>query len=256
MSLSVRTVKLNRSLRHRLGLFVGSLMLVNVMASSHAVVYQSVTPDGRVVYTDNADTAYRAGQMPNNIRILDTLTSNSTTTPSNPLTTPAPNAAATSHPNTAQPVLSDVQSNQSTTTEKPLIASKIKVSERGDYQLAILTPKKDMAYRRGITVDISVQLTPSLKAGDRLVYSLADKHLATSQQTNFSLSTTDLNPGSYTVVVNLENVKGQVIATSSHTINILPNNGVLRRQRQAAAAAKAAYDALPWYKKLSINVNL
>lgn len=81
MSLSVRTVKLNRSLRHRLGLFVGSLMLVNVMASSHAVVYQSVTPDGRVVYTDNADTAYRAGQMPNNIRILDTLTSNSTTMP-------------------------------------------------------------------------------------------------------------------------------------------------------------------------------
>jgi hypothetical protein len=57
-------------------------------------------------------------------------------------------------------------------------------------------------------------------------------------------------------VVNLENVKGQVIATSSQTINILPNNGVLRRQRQAAAAAKAAYDALPWYKKLSINVNL
>lgn len=245
-----------------------SLIVLMLAASgismTQAEVYKSITPDGRVVYTDNADNAYRASQDPAKIIVLDKLTPAATTTP----VAVSANAAS----NTASPILAaqttETISSQSLqlqpVTSPPVVEGQqelptqtITESKKGDYQLVINKPAVDMAYRRvSQTIDVEVTAIPALRAGDRFVYAINGKHIATTKNATLSIPTDAYYPEKYIFSVKIENVKGDIVASAERPFYILANNFAIQKQRKAAAAAKAAYDKLPWYKKIKVHINL
>lgn len=241
---------------------------------AQAEVYKSVTPDGRVIYTDNPNTAYQASQTSQRLTLLNTLPNTLSKSVAAPKTVstmgvsaaqPSANqsrigasshtSAESTHTNLAGGVPTMPKPADTNPANANPTARANKPSQRGDYQLSLKTPTQGAAYRRGVAIDIQLQLSPRLKAGDRLVYSLDHQYLATTQKTSLAIPTIELNPGSHIITIQVENGKGEVISVVSQTVTVLPNNGVLRRQRQAAAAAKAAYDQLPWYQKIKVNIS-
>lgn len=219
---------------------------------SYATVYKALTPDGRVVYTDNADAAFSASQDTQKILVMDKLDALT------PVTTPTNNPSPANAP-ASQPMTNTVATDSGSITAQgnPLAVNNVKASQTGDYRLTIESPTVDMAYRKPAQpVDIQVTLNPALRKGDRLVYKINGKHIATTQDTHYQVDTQDYLPQQYTLTVNVENILGEVVASQSRPFYILQNNFVLQKQRKAAAEAKAAYDKLPWYKKIKININL
>lgn len=218
--------------------------------TSHAEIYKAVAADGRIVYTDNANKALEVSQNPQQITVLDKLTA---TTPAsvqavNSTATVAPTVIGSGTDATTTPVLPSVQ---------PLTPARVNVSQRGDYRLHIVSPMPEMVYRRVVQpIDVQVSVSPALKAGDRLVYLVNGKHFATTAERQIRIPTDDYNPEKYLLTVHIENIKGDVIATAEQPFYILANNFAIQQQRKAAAEAKAAYDKLPWYKKIKININL
>lgn len=199
-----------------------------------SAVYRSVDANGNVVYTDNPTSAYNHSQDSQKITLMDALSSENR---ANVLNQPV------STPNT----LPEVRGQTSTSSASP------RISQRGDYQLSIQSPVVDMVYRRPAqSIDIVVNVSPDLKAGDRLIYRINGKHVATTQDTQYQISTMDFLPERYTLTVELQNVKGDVLVSDSRAFYVLQNNTIIRKKRQAAAQ-QAAYDRLPWYQKMLVR---
>lgn len=233
-----------------------TLLTVLTLSVGHAEIYKSVTPDGRVVYTDNADNAYKASQDTQKIVVLDkinpiapTVAQTTATIPTSPSTNPIIVASETA--------ITQNQPLNQQMVEQQLRSRTIRESQQGDYRLVINTPSKEMAYRRVIqNIEVEVTASPSLKVGDRFVYAINGEHLATTSDSKISLPTDKYNPEKYLLTVKIENIKGDIIATAEQPFYILSNNFAIQNQRKALAKAKADYDKLPWYKKLKININL
>ncbi|MFW2176559.1 MULTISPECIES: DUF4124 domain-containing protein [unclassified Moraxella] len=239
---------------------LGCINLISPMSLSWAEVYKTIKADGSVVYTDNPNIAYQYAQSTQQLKVLDQLGRNAPPATQNTqsLATQAPIAETTKQTVENEMVEAVVNTNNGiNANNQPLSAPIVKVSQRGDYQLTLLSPAPNMAYRRVVQpIAVDVQLRPRLRAGDRLVYRLNGKHLSTSQEHQVAIETDTLDPNTYTLTVEVENIKGEVVASTSRQLQILPNNIAIQKQRKAMAEAKKAYDALPWYKKIKININL
>lgn len=219
---------------------------------AHAEIYKTVTSDGKVVYTDNANKAYQYNNDTTQIQILDNLNSQKS------------QATVQSTVQTAtinQPIVSATQTtvvNSDTVNQadgSPAISTPMSTS----YQLTIIKPEADMVYRRPADIVVEVSTRPSLQAGDRIVYRINGKHIATTQAMTYNISSLAYMPERYTLSVEVENAKGQVIASQSRDFQLLGNNFAIQKKRKALAEAKAKqklYDSLPWYKKIAVNLNL
>lgn len=203
-----------------------------------AAVYRSVDSAGNVTYTDNPTTAYHHSHDSQKISLMDALTGE--------------NTASANHPSPqSQSTVSDSRAESSPASSQ----SSARISQQGDYQLAIQSPAVDTVYRRPAqSIDIAVKVRPSLKPGDRLVYRVNGKHIATTQDTHYQISTLDFVPEQYTLTVEIQNIKGAVIASASCPFYVLQNTALLRQKRQAAAK-QAAYNRLPWYQKILVRRN-
>lgn len=202
-----------------------------------AAVYRSVDSAGNVTYTDNPTTAYHHSHDSQKITLMDALTGENT-----PSTSHDANQGSSG-------------ANNSHATGAPPNDPKLRVSQQGDYQLAIQSPAVDMVYRRPAqSIDIAVKVRPSLKPGDRLVYRVNGQHIATTQDTHYQISTLDFVPEQYTLTVEIQNIKGAVIASASCPFYVLQNTALMRQKRQAAAE-QAAYNRLPWYQKILVRRN-
>lgn len=242
---------------------LGSLLCLLPATCFANPVYKAVLADGRVVYTDNANKAYEQTQNTQQIQVLDKLTSQTT-----PIVQPPVNNlsnAPTSNETLAPMLSSSLTVSDSQTANAPIAdeptnaptTPKTLPSQRGDYQLTIDTPSATTAYRRAVQpIEVKVSSNPALKNGDRFVYLVNGHHIATTKDSQFAIPTNEFDPNLYTLTVSIENIKGDIIATANQEFYILPNNVVLQQKRKEAIAAKEAYDKLPWYKKLKINIGL
>lgn len=229
--------------------YIGLVSIFVPSIASHAEIYKAVTPDGQVVYTDNADNAYKASQDTTKITVLDKLTATTSITDS--VTTSAGQNLPTSPTDMTVATTVSVPSDSRT-------RGKLQESQQGDYQLTIKTPNKDnLTYRRVIQpIEVEVVASPALKAGDRFVYAINGQHFATTSDSKISIPTDNYNPEKYVLTVKIENLKGAIVATAEQPFYILSNNVAMQNQRKALAKAKADYDKLPWYKKLKVTINL
>lgn len=207
---------------------------------SMAQIFRTVTADGQVVYTDNADSAYKYNNDVSKMAILDNIQSPS----------------ETQKTNTAEGQASS-ELGQNTVTMSP--NNTFQPTEIGFYDLSIITPDTKMVYRRPNDIRVQVETKPTLQAGDRFVYRINGKHIATTQENTYDISSLNYMPEKYTLTVQIENGKGKIIAEKSQEFHLLTNNFAIRQKRKAQAEAKAkkeAYDKLPWYKKIGYNINI
>ena len=219
-----------------------SALLFLTSTHSFAEIYKTVTADGRVVYTDNANTAYQNSNDSNQIKILDNLISQKAT-PQNNVST-----------NTSyQPTSSIINQSQYSNTNTP------DFSQQGSYQLTMTKPDATTIYRRPQNIDIVVDVKPNLQAGDRLVYRINGKHIATTQNTQYTINSENYEPNQYQLTVEIQNGKGDIIATKNQSFYMLASNHLIREKRKAEAerkARQALYNQLPWYKKIAYNINV
>ncbi len=239
----------NSSLRYNFALMALGLLLSQ---SSHSEVYKTTTSDGKVVYTDNINTAYQYNKNSKNISVLDKLstqsqvssTTNQSTTTSNNLNNEVDNIASTANDNRLPDSLGDGLTDR-------LSTQSISASQQGDYVLNIVSPEAGQTLRRGSqSIEINVALTPSLKTGDRIVYQLNNQTLATIKDTSYTIATTTLDPNPYTITVSVENVLGEIIAQDTRAITLIRNNVLYQKKRKAIAEAQKKKANQPWYKKI------
>lgn len=222
-----------------------ALTLVILMASnvSMAQVFRTVTPDGQVIYTDNANSAYQYNNDSSQMTILDSYQK----------IQPAQNP----YISTSQPMTPLMGETLSVNVSSP--TNNIQVTPTGFYHLNIVMPDKNMVYRRPNDIVVQVETSPALQAGDRFVYRINGKHIATTQAGEYKISSLDYMPEKYTLTVQIENGKGKIINEQSQEFHLLANNFATKQKRKAEAEEKAkkeAYDKLPWYKKISYNINI
>lgn len=208
-------------------LSVSLMLLITPMAFS-APLYKTVTQNGQIVYTDNINYAYQRNQDPKQIIVIDNLSSRSN------------------------------QENINNTTSfdfEPMNISSTSVSKKGDYQLTINSPTSETLYRRPFqNIEINISINPTLQPSDSVVYKLNDKEIFRGKAMNYSTATVDINPDKYILTVQVVNAQNQIIAENKTNIYVLQNNTLIQKQRKLKAE-KDAYDALPWYKKMSIRLN-
>ncbi|ELA08686.1 hypothetical protein MOMA_09011 [Moraxella macacae 0408225] len=186
-----------------------SLIVLGFGNLAHAEVYRAVTPDGKVVYTDDATKAHQYQADPTQIQILDL------------------------HSQTPDPVVNQpAAASPSNVSTDPIPIST-------SYQLNIVKPEINMVYRRPNDIIVEVHTRPNLQAGDRIVYRINGNHIATTQSTSYNISSLDYTPDRYTLSVEIENAKGSVIASQSRDFQLLVNNIAIQKKRKAEAEAKA-----------------
>lgn len=208
-----------------------------------APIYKAVLPDGRVIYTDNIDTAYKQVTDNSQITVLDNLDSKA-----------AHNAAPT--PQTTLPTVTNSNSNLSNISQLTAMnISATQASQAGDYRLVIQSPQPEMAYHRPAEqINIVLTLTPSLKQGDRISYIIDGEEIGTSNSTTLSFPSTNINLGKHSLDAIVVNNVNNPIARANLDFYIILSNPLIKKQK-LLIAKKASYDALPWYQKVAQRLN-
>lgn len=217
------------------------LLIIGLLTSNWgfaAPIYKATLPDGRVIYTDDVDSAYKQVTNNSQITVLDNLDTKPTVT-----TSPAV-------------IPSDIDK---------LVAMNIsstEASRAGDYQLTLISPQPDMAYHRPAqSINIQVRINPTLKPDDRISYKLDGQEIGDSEHNNsahsnlttFSIPTTDINPDKHTLTATIINNLDKPIATVSTDFYVILTNPLIKQQKEIIAK-RAEYDALPWYRKVTAHV--
>lgn len=121
------------------------------------------------------------------------------------------------------------------------------------YTLTINEPADGQGYLSPAqTVNVQVAVSPAPDSLHEVMIYLDDQVVAVGNQAN--IKTLGQNAGRHTITAELQNEKGQVVASDSRTVYFVLNSLIMRQQR-AEAKAKAEYDALPWYKKVLKKIN-
>lgn len=222
-----------------------AVMIASFGNLAMAEVYRTTTADGQVVYTDNVNSAYQYNNDTSQLAILDAYQH----------IKQAENQAQTTmsatQPNTVMP--------NSETNSVVVNTQQMSVTPEGFYWLDIVMPDEKMVYRRPNDIVVKVESKPALQRGDRFVYRINGKHIATTQESEYNISSMDYTPEKYTLTVQIENAKGKVVNEISQDFHLLANNFAIKQKRKAEAEKKAqqeAYDKLPWYKKIAYNINI
>lgn len=121
------------------------------------------------------------------------------------------------------------------------------------YTVSITTPAEGQGFLSPAqTVNIQVAVEPSLDPLHEVMIYLDDDIVGVGNTVN--IKTMGQNAGRHVITAELQNEKGQVLASDTRTVYFVLNSLIMREQR-AAAKAKAEYDALPWYKKVIKKIN-
>lgn len=121
-----------------------------------------------------------------------------------------------------------------------------------NYQLAITEPSEERAYRRPAqNIDVTVQVSPALQAGDTVGIYFDNKEVA--QGLNTSLATVDIFPGAHEIKAVIKNEKGEALQQVSRTIHVIQNNTTLQNNKKIAKQL-LAYQNLPWHQKVMLRM--
>ena len=223
-----------------------SMLVITLPLTGFATpIYKAMLPDGRVIYTDNVDTAYKQVTDNSQITVLDNLDGKATPNPA-----PIPQATL--------PMATTTNSNSNLSDISQLAAMNIsanQASQAGDYRLVIQSPQPEMAYHRPAEqINIVLTLTPSLKQGDRISYVIDAQEIGTSNSTTLSFPSTNINPGKHSLDTMVVNNLNNAIARATVDFYVILSNPLIKKQKQLIAK-KASYDALPWYRKVAQHLN-
>ncbi|MDN6276637.1 DUF4124 domain-containing protein [Psychrobacter sp.] len=120
------------------------------------------------------------------------------------------------------------------------------------YQISIVEPSEERAYRRPAqSIDVSVQVTPTLQPGDSVSIYLDGSEVATGLSA--FIATTDVTPGPHNLEAVIKTEKGEVLNQDSLTVYVIQNNTTLQTNKQIAQQL-AAYQNLSWHQKLLLKL--
>lgn len=213
-------------------LFVGLTSLLSQPATA-APIYKVTDNHGKVIFTDRPDQHQATASN---------ITTIGSTTPSNGYS-PSISSTNTSNGNPNPAVTATTSAHTDRTTASSQTPRR--------YRLTFTNPSEPTPYRRPAqNIDVSVNVTPTLDAADRVQILLDGQPVA--QGLTASIPTLELDPGEHTLtaqVINHDSTSSQV----NQTIYIIQNNIPVQKQR-ALQRKKAVYDSLPWYQKLYFNL--
>ncbi|MGP9557649.1 DUF4124 domain-containing protein [Psychrobacter sp. AOP7-A1-24] len=204
-----------------------------------APIYKIVDEQtGQVTFTDRPqDYEQQAGKQVSQMAI----TTGNKTSRSTSLNT-------TTDSNTSRQ--SSSASQTATTTGSPTINTR--VTTPVNYQLAIIEPSEERAYRRPVqNIDVNVQVKPALQAGDSVSIYFDDEEVA--QGLSASIATVDVLPGAHTINVVVQSETGQTLEQIICTVYVIQNTTTLQDNKRKAEQL-LAYQKLAWYQKLMLKL--
>lgn len=152
--------------------------------------------------------------------------------------------------NTSSNGTSSQSSNMSQTAAVAVTSTKAQAPV--NYQLAIIEPSEERAYRRPAqNIDVRVQVKPALQAGDSIGIYLDENEVA--QGLSASIATVDILPGEHNVKAVIRNEKGQVLQQVARTIYVIQNNTTIQNNKKIAKQL-LAYQNLPWHQKVMLKL--
>ncbi len=213
--------------------------------SNAAPVYKIVDEQtGRVTFTDNPQKyEQQAGKLISQITTVTPTTNSSASANAN-------NSDA--NVNTTQTPANPLASNRSNSNANTAPAQPSTASPRVNYQLTLLEPSTERAYRRPAqSIDVKVQLKPALQTGDIITIYLDGNQVAQGLST--SIATVNILPGAHTIKVVVSNEKGQSMAQVSRTVYVIQNTPTLQDNKRIAQQL-LAYEQLPLHQKILLKL--
>ena len=121
-----------------------------------------------------------------------------------------------------------------------------------NYQLTMLEPSDERAYRRPAqSIDVQLQVTPALQAGDTVTIYLDDTVVA--QGLSASIATVDILPGEHNIRAVVNNKKGQGMQQISRKVYVIQNTARLQQNKKIAEQL-LAYGRLSWTQKMLLKL--
>lgn len=152
------------------------------------------------------------------------------------------NTAAPTKPMVASNTMPPALENASSTTQ----------AARVNYQLMMIEPSEERAYRRPVqSIVVGLQVKPALQAGDSVSIMLDGNEVAQGLST--SISTVDILPGSHVINAVIKNAKGQAVKQVSRTVYVIQNTQTLQNNKKIAEQL-LAYQRLPWHQKVLLKL--
>ena len=131
-------------------------------------------------------------------------------------------------------------------------ASSTNQAARINYQLTMIEPSEERAYRRPAqSIVVTLQIKPALQVGDSVSITLDGNEVA--QGLSASISTVDILPGSHVIHAVIKNAKGQTLKQISRTIYVIQNTQTLQNNKKIAEQL-LAYQRLPWHQKVLLKL--
>ena len=243
MTLLSKSNLLNKSVTLSLltGFIVSTASLWMPVANAAAIYKVIDEKTGQVTFTDRPQNYENkpGKQISETSVITDTRstsnsTTNSTAVDSNPI--------APAKPMVASNVTPPAMANASNTTQAP----------RVNYQLTMIEPSEERAYRRPAqSIVVTLQIKPALQTGDSVSITLDGNEVA--QGLSASISTVDILPGSHVIHAVIKNAKGQTLKQVSRTVYVIQNTQTLQNNKKIAEQL-LAYQRLPWYQKVLLKL--
>ena len=123
---------------------------------------------------------------------------------------------------------------------------------RVNYQLTMIEPSEERAYRRPVqSIVVTLQIKPVIQTGDSVSITLDGNEVAQGLST--SISTADILPGSHVINAVIKNSKGQTLKQISRTVYVIQNTQTLQNNKKIAEQL-LAYQRLSWYQKVLLKL--
>jgi len=244
MTLSSKSNLLNKSVTLSLltGFMVSTASLWMPVANAAAIYKIIDEKTGQVTFTDRPQNYENkpGKKISENSVITDTrstsnnATNNSTAVDSNPIAPAKPMVTSNATPPAMASASSAIQAS------------------RVSYQLTMIEPSEERAYRRPAqSIVVTLQTKPALQVGDSVSITLDGNEVA--QGLSASISTADILPGSHVIHAVIKNAKGQTLKQISRTIYVIQNTQTLQNNKKIAEQL-LAYQRLPWHQKVLLKL--
>lgn len=145
-----------------------------------------------------------------------------------------------------------VTATQATAFSAQQTTSAATKSSQVNYQLTMVDPSEARAYRRPIqSIDVKLQLKPSLQAGDKAIIYLDGNEVAQGLST--SIATVDILPGTHSIQAIIKNDAGQTLSQIERTVYVIQNTVILQNKKKVAEQMRA-YQRLSWRQKMLLKM--
>jgi len=243
MTLLSKSNLLNKSVTLSLltGFIVSTASLWMPVANAAAIYKVIDEKTGQVTFTDRPQNyENKPGKKISETSVItDTRSTSNSTTNSTAVNS---NSTVPAKPMLASNVTPPAMANASNTTQAP----------RVNYQLTMIEPSEERAYRRPAqSIVVTLQTKPALQVGDSVSITLDGNEVA--QGLSASISTADILPGSHVIHAVIKNAKGQTLKQISRTIYVIQNTQTLQNNKKIAEQL-LAYQRLPWHQKVLLKL--